>query len=76
LIVLGELAIAMMGNFQPPQQRWIGGALLGGQRCSGCPAGQSAQALDLGFDVGLGVEPGAGDLGLTRDDLKVTGAPA
>ena len=58
LVVLSELAVALLGEVQALPERGVGTALLGGNPRRGSSVGEGSQVLDLGRDVGLGVEPG------------------
>jgi len=59
-VLLGQVAVALGGCLQPAQQGGVGGSLPGGDaRCRRAARG-CAESIDLGPDVGLGVEPGSG----------------
>jgi hypothetical protein len=70
LVVLGQFAATGVGDFQPVQQGRVGGALTGRHGGGRCPATVIAESLDLGPDVGLGVEPGPGDPRRVGDGLE------
>ena len=61
LVVVFESADAVGGGVQALQHRGVGGALTLGWG-SVCRRG-SVESLDVGAQVGLGVEPGSGDAG-------------
>src|SRR6516225_4924186 len=69
-VFLGELAVALAGFGEPPEQGGVGGALAGGDGRGGGAAGGLAEPLDLGAQVGLVVKPGAGDAGRAGDGLE------
>lgn len=69
-VFLGELAVALAGFGEPPEQGGVGGALAGGDGWRGGTAGGCAEPVDLGAQVGLVVEPGAGDPGRAGDGLE------
>lgn len=75
LVFFGEFPIAVVGGFQSAQEGGFGRALPGRHRCARRAVAPCSQLLDLGADVGLGVEPGAGDLAWWATVSKVTGPP-
>jgi len=69
VVVRGELPDACGCGLEAALQRRLGGALPRGDRARGWSPAVVAEALDLGSDVGLGVEPGPRDLRAASDDL-------
>src|SRR6266511_6124167 len=70
VVVPGECAVAFVGGLETAQQRGVGCALAGWDGRGGRPVGGVAQSLDLGADIGLGVEPGPGDVGCACDGFE------
>jgi hypothetical protein len=71
LVVVFESADAVGGGVQALQQRGLGGALTLGWG-SGRRRG-SVESLDIGAQVGLGVEPGSGDAGFAGEAVEGDG---
>ena len=71
LVVLLESADPVGGGLQAAQQRGVGGSLpfrwRSGRWALVVPG---AELLDLGSEVGLGVEPGPGDAGFAGDGVE------
>ena len=66
LVLVGEFAVAVVGDFEALSQGVVGGALRGGYRRVRLASAQAAESADLVFHVGLGVDPGAGDAGFSE----------
>ena len=75
LILVGEFTVAAQRNVEALAQRVVGGALP--DRCRGGVSGLvvDAQAPDLVFEIGLSVEPGAGDASVVGYGFEVIFAP-
>ena len=69
-VVLLKSLVSVDGGFEPAEQRGVGGALSIGWRGGRPPLGPSPELFDLGSQVWLGVEPGAGDAGLSGDGIE------
>src|SRR5215470_10735654 len=69
-VLLCQLPVALSGSFQPAQQGSIRGSLAGRDGCRGRSPGGIAEPLNLGPDIGLGVEPGPGDRCRAGDGLE------
>lgn len=73
-VLLLQSSNALGGGLQPLQQRGVGGALPVGNRPARRGWGPpSSEALDLGPQVGLVVEPGAGDPSFEQPRVFRTG---
>ena len=59
LVLVGEFAVAAVGDFEATSQGVVAGALLGGYRCARLGSALVAESADLIGEVGLGVDPGA-----------------
>jgi hypothetical protein len=70
LVLVSEFAVAAVGQFKTLAQGVIASALLGGYRRAGLVLALVAEPTDLVFDVGLGVDPGAGYSGVASDGLE------
>ena len=74
LVVVFEAVDALGGGVQGLQQRGVAGALpLGWDGLCGGGAMAAATALDIEAQVGLGVEPGPGDVGFAGEALESDG---
>jgi hypothetical protein len=73
VVLLSQLAVAVAGFGEPPQQGCFGGSLAS-RDCRGWrPLGDFAEALDLVADVGLGIQPRARDPGGAGDSCEGDG---
>ena len=55
LVLVGEFAVAAVGDFEAMSQGVVAGALLGGYRCARLGSALVAESADLVGEVGLGV---------------------
>ncbi|HET9565930.1 MAG TPA: hypothetical protein VFP27_15835 [Mycobacterium sp.] len=55
LVLVGEFAVAAVGDFEATSQGVVAGALLGGYRCARLGSALVAESADLVGEVGLGV---------------------
>src|SRR5207248_2077628 len=70
LVFFGEFPVAVVGDFQSLQERGFGCSLPGGCWLAWGAVAECPEPVDLVFEVWLGVEPGAGDLGCVGDGLE------
>lgn len=66
LVLLGEFSVPFQDGLQACAERGVRGLLGCGDCCRGATGG-IAEPLDLGADVGLGIQPRAGDAGVAGD---------
>jgi hypothetical protein len=66
LVLGGQFAVAAQRKVEALAQRVVAGALPGRGRGGVLGLVAGAQAPDLVFEVGLGVEPGSGDSGFSE----------
>ena len=70
LVLCGQFAVAAQRKVEALAHRVVAGALPGGSRGGVSGPVVGAQAPDLVFEVGLGVEPGSGDSGVIGDGFE------
>jgi hypothetical protein len=59
-VFVGQVADALPRHVQPTQQRCVGGALSRRDSRRGCSPVQCTQPVDLGAQIGLGIQPRPG----------------